>query len=143
MSELKKQNCCGGSCSSQSHEHKAHEANHTRQQLGGVTRPRVDILETESAYLLQVDMPGVDETTSEVLVEKDLLSIKGTTATFEPAGFEPVYRESGQRYYERLIRLPEEVEATKMEATVKNGVLKIRLPKSEKAQTIRVQVNAG
>lgn len=117
--------------------------NRVRGQLGGITRPRLDIQETDSTYFLYVDMPGVDETTTEVLVEKNVLTIKGTANLFEPEGFEAVYRESGQRYYERHIRLPEEVEATRLQATVKNGVLKITLPKAAQAQTIRVQVNAG
>ncbi len=117
--------------------------NRVRGQLGGITRPRLDIQETDSTYFLYVDMPGVDETTAEVLVEKNILSIKGTANLFEPEGFEAVYRESGQRYYERFIRLPEEVEAPRLQATVKNGVLKITLPKAAQAQTIRVPVNAG
>lgn len=139
MSEEKKVSCCGGDCASE----KTSGQVQTTVPLGGVTRPKIDILETESAYLLNADMPGVDETTTEVLVEKNILTIKGVAAAFNPEGFESVYRESGQRNYQRMIRLPEEVEPSRMEATVKNGVLKIKLPKSETAKTIRVQVNAG
>ncbi len=108
-----------------------------------VTRPRIDIHETDSAYVLFADMPGVDEKSAEVLVEKQILTIKGEAELFQPEGFEQVYRESNHRYYERLIRLPEEVDPSQLEAAVKNGVLRLHLPKTNAARTIRVQVNAG
>ncbi|MCG6157884.1 Hsp20/alpha crystallin family protein [Rubinisphaera margarita] len=108
-----------------------------------MTRPRTDIRETDQAYLLQADMPGIDESTAEVTVEKKVLTIRGTTQPYTPEGFENVYRESDQRFYERVFRLPEEVDPTALEATVKNGVLTVTLPKRQEAQPVRVRINAG
>ncbi len=108
-----------------------------------MTRPRTDIRETDQAYLLQADMPGIDESSAEVTVEKKVLTIRGTTRPFAPEGFENVYKESDQRLYERIFRLPEEVDPTSLEATVKNGVLTVTLPKRREAQPVRIQVNAG
>lgn len=121
----------------------ANGGNRVRVQARIVTRPRIDIHEADDAFVLFADMPGADESTTEVLVEKNILTLKGETDLFAPEGFVSVHRESGQRYYERLIRLPEEVDATKLEATVKNGVLKVILPKNSRARTLRIQVNPG
>lgn len=121
----------------------ANGGNRVRVQARIVTRPRIDIHEADDAFVLLADMPGADESTTEVLVEKNILTLKGETDLFAPEGFVPVHRESGQRYYERLIRLPEEVDAAKLEATVKNGVLKVILPKNSRARTLRIQVNPG
>jgi len=108
-----------------------------------VTRPRIDIHESDNGFVLYADMPGVDEKSTEVLVEKNVLTIQGTAKFSVPEGFEEIHREAGQRYYERLIRLPEDVDATKLEAKVRNGVLTLHLPKTTEARPIRVQVNAG
>lgn len=113
------------------------------RQQRTVTRPRLDIRETDQAFFLYADMPGVDDRSTEVVVEKRILTISGTASLFEGEGYEQVYKESGPRYYERLIRLPEDVDAAQLEAHVKNGVLKIKLPKTQAAQTVRVQVQPG
>ncbi|WP_237227723.1 Hsp20/alpha crystallin family protein [Rubinisphaera sp. JC750] len=108
-----------------------------------VTRPRIDIHESDSGFVLYADMPGVDEKSTEVLVEKNVLTIQGTARFEVPEGFSEVHREANQRFYERLIRLPEDVDATKLQASVRNGVLTLQLPKTTEARPIRVQVNAG
>ena len=114
-----------------------------RRQPVCVTRPRIDIQETDTAFYLFADLPGVDEHSTEVVVEKNILKISGKADLFAPEGYEQVHRESSQRHYERLIRLPEDVNPAQLQAVVKNGVLTLTLPKTQEARTIRVQVNPG
>ncbi|HCS55747.1 Hsp20/alpha crystallin family protein [Rubinisphaera sp.] len=118
--------------------HEVPEATHR-----AATRPRTDIRETETGFLLQVDMPGIDESTAEITVEKNVLTITGTAHLYQPEGFEKVYKESDQRYYERVFRLPEDVDSTALSASVKNGVLTVSIPKSKAALPVRVPINAG
>src|SRR6056297_1639599 len=85
------------------------------------TRPRTDIRETDRGYLLLVDMPGVDESHVDVIVEKGVLTIRGEAGFEAPEGFEHVHKEADSRKYERVFRLPEEVDVTGLTASVKNG----------------------
>jgi HSP20 family molecular chaperone IbpA len=72
-----------------------------------------------------------------------VLTITGTAHLYQPEGFEKVYKESDQRHYERVFRLPEDVDSTALSASVKNGVLTVSIPKSKAALPVRVPINAG
>lgn len=105
--------------------------------------PLVDIYETANAIVLVADMPGVDETGVDISMEKNLLTIKGTVSGKAPEGCSLTYSEFGEGDYERVFTISNEVDRDGVEATVKNGVLRLTLPKSKQARAKKVAVMAG
>lgn len=106
-------------------------------------RPKVDIYETPEAWMLVLDVPGADETGTEVSLEKQVLSIKADVTDSVPEGFERMHSEFLPRRFERSFRVPEEIDSSGIEASVKNGVLRVKLPKSIAARPHQVPVKAG
>ena len=114
-----------------------------RIQARKVYVPHVDILETDQALLLVSDMPGVDEGGVDVTVEKSILTIRGAVAAGIPAGYKLSYEEYGVGDYERSFTLPNEIDRDGIQATMKDGVLKLTLPKVKQAVAKKVTVVAG
>ena len=104
--------------------------------------PRVDIYETEDTVVLLADMPGVDENSVDITLEKNILTINGFANRQAPEGFEPAYAEYKFGNYERTFALSDEVDREQIEATVKNGVLRLVMPKAEAAKTRKITVKA-
>ncbi|MCA8986352.1 MAG: Hsp20/alpha crystallin family protein [Planctomycetaceae bacterium] len=115
----------------------------TEKSVRSVTRPRTDIHETESAYVIQADMPGVDESSAQVSFEKNVLTISGEPQFNAPEGFESVYHESSARYFERSFRLNEQVNPQELKATVSRGVLTVVIPKAEELRRVQIPIQAG
>jgi HSP20 family protein len=105
--------------------------------------PLVDIFEAEDALILVADMPGVDEQGLDLTLEKNVLTIKGTISEGPPAGIAQVYTEYGVGDYERTFTIPNEVDREAIQATVRQGVLRLTMPKSKQAQTRKISVTAG
>lgn len=105
--------------------------------------PPVDILETEDAVMVVADVPGVDENSVEITIEKNVLSLKGKVDITPPDGYSLAYSEYGVGDFERVFTISNEVDRERVEATVKNGVLRLKLPKAKQALTKKVSVKAG
>jgi HSP20 family protein len=100
-----------------------------------VAKPAVDITESERAYEITAELPGLDEKNIEVSVANGGLTIKGEKKE-EKEDKQRDYYVSERRYgsFERYFGLPDEIDADKIEAVFKNGVLKVTLPKTAQAQ---------
>ncbi|QHP66256.1 Hsp20/alpha crystallin family protein [Bradyrhizobium sp. LCT2] len=100
-----------------------------------VSTPAVDVTESDKAYEITAELPGMDEKDIEVNVANDGLTIKGEKK-FEREEKQKDYYVSERRYgsFERHFGLPKDVEADKIEASFRNGVLKVTLPKTAEAQ---------
>jgi HSP20 family protein len=129
------QNCCTDKSPQQSHEV---EPTHARARL----IPRSDVFETEGAFTLLADMPGVDEHSVEVTLHDRVLTITGTVQARSQAGYRRVYSEFEDADYQRAFQLSGDVDASAIQATVKNGVLRVSVPKRKPAQK-KVPVLAG
>ena len=111
--------------------------------------PPVDTYETEHAFVIEADLPGLHQENIDVHFEQGTLTLTGRRGPTLPAqenGKLRVYsseRLSGA--FSRSIRLPEYVDGEKIEATYTNGVLTVRVPKSPAAlpRKISVAVNAA
>ncbi len=103
--------------------------------------PEVNIHETTDGYVLEADLPGVNKTGLDIAVEANILTITGhRTQVNQPA--EPVYRGSHPSYdYRRAFELDPAIDTAKIDARLEQGVLTVRLPKSERAKTRKVQVS--
>jgi HSP20 family protein len=99
------------------------------------TAPAVDVAESDKAYEITAELPGLDEKNIDVKVVNGGLSIRGEKKE-ETEEKKKDYYVSERRYgsFERFFALPDGVNADKIEATFKNGVLKVVLPKTEEAQ---------
>jgi HSP20 family molecular chaperone IbpA len=91
--------------------------------------PSVDIYEDEHSVTLFADMPGVDENGVDIILEKNILTIEGKIDTIEPEKFPVIQREYGLGDYHRSFQLNDEFDSEQINASVKNGVLKIVLPR--------------
>lgn len=114
-----------------------------RTRTRPVYAPRTDIFETDDGLVILADMPGVSPDGVDVTLERQVLTIRGRTEDTPPQGFSPVYREYQPGDYERAFTLSQDLEAERIEASCKNGVLRLFLPKAGPAQTKRIQVRAS
>ncbi len=96
-----------------------------------VWAPLTDIYEKNDALVLVCDMPGVDEKSVDITLEKHVLTITGSAPQHKPEGYSMAYTEYEAGDYERAFTISEEVDCDRIEAGVRNGVLTITLPKLE------------
>ena len=97
--------------------------------------PAVDVVESESAYEIKAEMPGMDEKNIEVKVANGNLTIKGEKQEEKEEKKKDYYlRERKFGSFERSFSIPEGVDTDKIEAAFKNGVLNVTLPKKPEAQ---------
>jgi len=107
--------------------------------------PSVDINEFEDRFQLYVDLPGVDPKDVEITLEGGVLTITGERFVQAEKADETILRRRAERgagrFYRRFI-LPETVDAEKVKATDRHGVLEILIPKQAKAMPRRIKVAA-
>jgi HSP20 family protein len=120
---------------------------HAQQQGSGEATawaPALDISERKDAYLVTVELPGVEADDLEITLEDGLLTIQGERQ-FTQESSEQQFHRVERRYgaFRRSITLPAHVMAEGIEATVDNGVLQIMVPKLEEATPKRIQVRPG
>jgi HSP20 family protein len=105
--------------------------------------PRVDIYEKSDGILVLADLPGVDENSLDIMLEKGVLTIHGQVTETWPEGYELAHAEYEVGNYHRAFKLSEEVDSDKIEATIKNGVLKLHMPFAAGPRTRKIQVQAA
>jgi HSP20 family protein len=105
--------------------------------------PRSDIYETEGEIIVLADVPGASDKSTDITLEKNVVSISAYIDPTPSSGYELAYAEYEEGDYQRGFRLPDEIDRDQIEATVKEGVLRLRLPKSVAAKGRRITVTAG
>ena len=106
-----------------------------RRELAWGAEPAVDIAESDKAYEITAELPGMDEKNIEVKLAKGGLTIKGEKHEEKEEKKKDYYLH--ERHFgslERYLRVPEGVDTDKIEASFKNGVLTVTLPKTPEAQ---------
>lgn len=88
-------------------------------------------------------MPGVPKDLLELKVEGETLLIEGSVQPRTPDGMEAIYAEVRVPRYRRSFTLSRELDTTRIEANLKDGVLTLRIPKQAHAQPTRIAVSAG
>ena len=114
----------------------------TTMTSGRTWMPPVDMTETADDLVLAVEIPGIREKEVSVSITGDLLSIKGERRSEQDGKDNTalhVERVYGQ--FERLIQLPFAVQADKVKATYRDGVLEVRLPKAEEVKPRAIKVD--
>jgi len=113
----------------------------TRDRLAFV--PRVDIYETDDTIVVVADMPGVDESSLDITLENNELTINGYVEPMQLEDYSLTYAEYREGDYVRSFRLSDEIDREGIEATLKNGVLCLNLPKVKEARTRKIEVKTG
>jgi len=104
--------------------------------------PQVDIIERQEEIVVIADMPGVDEKSVDIMLEKNVLTIYGRVDAEIPADHRLSASEYGIGDYQRVFTLSDEVDRDKIQATVKDGILKLVMPKAESARTRKIPIRA-
>jgi HSP20 family protein len=109
---------------------------------GGMFTPPVDIEETDDAWIVEADLPGVDKNDIEVDVREGELTITGEIKERERKG---ILRRKTRRvgHFEFRVMLPGGADPEKVEANVEDGVLTVRIPKPEQSRPRRIEVTSG
>ena len=105
--------------------------------------PRADIYETEKEIIVLADVPGANEKTVDITLEKNVLSITAYVEPAIPSGFDIAYAEYEEGDYQRSFRLSDEIDQNKIEAVVSEGVLRLQLPKAQEARSKKIAVKTG
>ena len=117
-----------------------HEGEPTRAGLA--YSPAVDIVRDDDAITLVADLPGVRKEDLELRVEDGVLAIAAPVAEVE-ARHRPVYREYGVGGYARRFSLSDKIDAARISAELKDGVLTVTLPKADRLRPRRIEVKVG
>lgn len=107
--------------------------------------PSADIHEYQDRFQLFIDLPGVDPSAVDITLERGILTIAGERAVPAQAENEQMVQrrvERGQGRFHRRFILPDTVDADKVKATDRHGVLEVTIPKQQKAQPRRIKVAA-
>lgn len=105
--------------------------------------PPVDIYQNEDEFLLVAQMPGVNESSVDIVLDKGVLTIEGRICDRELAGYKLAHCEALTGNYRRLFRLTEDLDLENADAVMKDGVLTLRLPKHEKARARKINVRSN
>jgi HSP20 family protein len=103
--------------------------------------PAIDVAEEEDAIIVRAEVPGCKADDIDISVHGNMLTISGEKKLSEEKKEKGYYHvESSYGSFRRELTLPTDVDQSKIDATCKNGVLSINLPKAEKAKTIKVKI---
>jgi HSP20 family protein len=108
--------------------------------------PALNVGMTNDAVEIYAFAPGIDPSKLDVSIDKRLLTITGERASDLPQATEKVAVHAGERFtgaFRRVISLPEDVDASRVEASYRDGILRIAVPKLEKARPRRIEVAAS
>jgi HSP20 family protein len=117
----------------------------TQQVLGTPTRPAampIDAFRKGDDFVVQFDLPGVDASSIELTVEKNVLSVHAERKRADDEGVELLVGERPHGTFSRQLFLGETLDTDRITADYADGVLTIRLPIAEKAKPRRVEINA-
>jgi HSP20 family protein len=105
--------------------------------------PPVDIVEDGEGITLRADLPGVDRDNLNIGVEGETLTVEATVNLGESAGIQPIYSEIRVAQYRRSFVLGRDLDSERIEASIRDGVLTLRIPKAEQAKPRRIEVKAS
>jgi HSP20 family protein len=105
--------------------------------------PAVDIFEDAHQLTVQAEMPGVSKDTLNVQVDRNSLLIEGEVALDLPAGMSALYADLQTTKYRRTFALSGELETERIAASLKDGLLTVRIPKRVEFRTRKIKVDVA
>jgi len=119
------------------------DATQSSQGAGRVVLPPVDVYEDKAGITVVVDMPGVGRDGLAISVDGETLSIEGRVDLPGAPGMDLVHAEVRALHYRRSFALSRELAADRIDALLKDGVLRLSIPKREEARPHRVRVRTA
>lgn len=104
------------------------------------TAPRTNLYENGDSFEIRAEVPGLDKKDLSVKIQGNYLEISGTRKSDAPEGYKTHKAERGTGFFSRSFTLPAEVDSSKAEATLKDGVLYLVLHKSEAAKPKKISI---
>jgi HSP20 family protein len=104
--------------------------------------PSIDIHEGPDGLVLEADLPGATESDVSIQLEHNVLVLHAKVASSVPEGARLLHEEYRSVDYYRSFILSDEVERSRITAELKNGVLRLVLPKAERAKTRRIEIKS-
>lgn len=104
--------------------------------------PPVDIIEDGDGITVRADLPGVSRENLSIGVDGDTLTVEATVSLGEAAHVQPVYAEVRTAQYKRSFVLSRDLDTEKINASIRNGVLTLQVPKREQAKPRRIEIKA-
>jgi HSP20 family protein len=114
-----------------------------RQSAQPAMRPAVNIFEDAQGITVEADMPGVSKDRLNVQIDKDTLLVEGDARIDMPEGMEAIYADVRATHYRRTFTLSGELETNKVDASLKDGVLTLHIPKRVELQPRKIEVRVG
>jgi len=116
--------------------------------LANATYPTVDVRETSDAYIMDIDLPGYTEKDVTVHLKERVLTVASNHEETKekeekPNGEQFLIRERTQRRFVRRFTLPEDIDQDKVEASFKNGVLTVNIPRKEIAPRRQIAIKSN
>ena len=105
--------------------------------------PPADIYETGDSLVVMVEMPGVASDGVDITLERRVLTIRARSADQQHGGYQRVYTEYGDGDYERVFTLSEDIDRDRIEATARDEVLHLVLPKAAPARARKIELKSS
>ena len=109
---------------------------------GPIFTPPADILEKGDTVVMLLDIPGADPASLDVTLDKHLLTISARVASAAPEGYAPAHIEFANGIYERRFVFSERMDGDHIDATLKDGVLRLTVPKAPDTGATKISVKA-
>lgn len=105
--------------------------------------PSVNLYDSGSEMVLRAEVPGVEEKDLDLRINQDVLTISGQRNAEVPEGYSAHRRERGAMQFSRSFTLPFKVDPESCDATLKNGILSVKIAKAPDARPRQITVKAG
>jgi HSP20 family molecular chaperone IbpA len=105
--------------------------------------PAVSIYNTDQSIVVVADMPGVTQDRVDITMDHEVLTLRGAVAPDTHTGFRQLHGEYQTANFERSFTLPSDIDMDQVEASVKQGVVTLTLPKNKAVQLRRIKVTSG
>jgi HSP20 family molecular chaperone IbpA len=122
---------------------KAKGSDKEQSSVDNTLLPPVDVIEDSAGITLLADLPGVSKDKLNLQLDQNRLTIEGDVAMELPQEMQSTHAEVRVPRYRRVFTLSNELDSEKATAELKNGVLKLHIPKAAHAQPRRIQINAA
>jgi HSP20 family molecular chaperone IbpA len=120
----------------------------TEQKGAGSARrdavtPAVDIVEDEHGILLYADLPGVDKADLDIKVHDGKLFLEAEASLAAPTGLTMRHAEIAEPFYARSFTLSADLDTSKIEAALEDGVLRLTIPRKEETRPRRIEITGA
>lgn len=122
-------------------ENNSDNANSGGADTGFTLKPAYELKETADAWGLTVQLPGVAKSGLDLTAEEGVIRIRGTRQWRSPEGWTTLYRESVDAPFELALEHDQSVDVEKIHAELKDGVLRVSLPKAEAVKPRKIAIN--